>query len=101
MRLMVRPSVDDDAMEDDAEDVAAEEEDVAVDNIRDDQWNGNESRCPIMDGELTSRWPPQLLMAVIMATIAPSFAGATALAFFRTSTLAMTASSIFDFDRPS
>ena len=99
MRLMVRPSFNDDAMEDDAE--GAEEEDVAVDNIRDDQWNGNESRCPIMDGELTSRWPPQLLMAVIMATIAPSFAGATALAFFRTSTLAMTASSIFDFDRPS
>ena len=52
MRLMVRPSVDDDAMEDDAE--GAEKEDVSVDNIRDDQWNGNESRCPIMDGELTS-----------------------------------------------
>ena len=54
--MMARPSVDDDAMEDDAEDVDAAEE-VAVDNIRANQWNGNESRWPIMDGELTSRWP--------------------------------------------
>ena len=40
--LMARPSVNDDAMEDDAGDVAAEEE-VAVDNIRANQWNENES----------------------------------------------------------
>ena len=39
---MARPSVNDDAMEDDAGDVAAEEE-VAVDNIRANQWNENES----------------------------------------------------------
>ena len=45
MPMIARRSVDDDATEDDAEDVAAEEGEAGVDSIRDDRWNENESRC--------------------------------------------------------